>query len=48
MKILQIAFSNFWWKILSLALSVALWVAFVGESEVAGSVVASVQYHNLP
>jgi YbbR domain-containing protein len=48
MKFLNGVLHNFWWKVLSLLLSVALWLAFVGESEVVGSVVAAVQYHNLP
>jgi len=36
------------WKLLSLALAVLLWLAFVGDPEVAASASVPVQYRNLP
>ncbi len=39
---------NLVWKLLSLALAVALWLIFVGESEVATLTTAPVQYRNVP
>jgi YbbR domain-containing protein len=39
---------NLAWKVLSLALAIGFWLTLSGNSEVATSVPASVQYRNLP
>jgi YbbR domain-containing protein len=39
---------HFWWKLLSLALAVGLWVAIVGEPELVTMETVPVLYNNLP
>jgi hypothetical protein len=39
---------NWGWKLVSLAASVALWMAFTGERELSTSIAVPVQYRNLP
>jgi hypothetical protein len=39
---------NLGWKLLSLAIAFGLWAAYVGESEIATSIAAPLQYRNLP
>lgn len=39
---------NFVWKLFSLTASIALWIAFAGETEIATSVPVNVQYRHVP
>ena len=45
---MRILTENIGWKLLALALSTALWYTLVGESEMAASIPAQVQYRNMP
>lgn len=46
--ILPGVFSNIGWKLLSLSLAVGLWLAIVGEPEMASSVSVPIQYIHIP
>ncbi len=46
--ILRGVFSNIGWKLLSLLLAAGLWLAIVGEPEMASSVSAPIQYIHIP
>jgi YbbR domain-containing protein len=39
---------NFVWKLFSLLVAIAMWAAFVGDTEVAASIPASIHFKNLP
>jgi hypothetical protein len=39
---------NLGWKLLSLAIAVALWLGYVGEAEIGTSLATPLQYRNLP
>jgi YbbR domain-containing protein len=45
---LRVLFSNMGWKLLSLALAAGLWLAIVGEPEMASSVSVPIQYIHIP
>jgi hypothetical protein len=47
-SIVRLVTRNFWWKVLSLALAVGLWVAIVGEPELVTIETVPVLYNNLP
>ena len=39
---------NFFWKVISLAASIGLWLAFAGETEISTSVPVTVRYRGVP
>ena len=47
-SIVRLVTRNFWWKLLSLAVAVGLWVAIVGAPEVVTMETVPVLYDNLP
>jgi len=44
--LMSLVFTNFWWKLLSLAIAVALWAAVWSEPELSTFPVAAVEYRN--
>jgi YbbR domain-containing protein len=45
---MRLVTDNLFWKVFSIGISFALWLAFVGESEVAASIPAALHMKNLP
>lgn len=48
MNILRVVFRNLWWKLLSLALAMLVWVAISREPEMTTVLAAPVQFKSLP
>jgi hypothetical protein len=46
--ILRLAFHNFWWKLLSLAIAVVLWALVASEPELSEFAAVRLEYRNLP
>lgn len=46
--IVRLVTRHFWWKVLSLALAVGLWIAVIGEPELVTMQTVPVLYNNLP